>query len=60
MGNTNSQPTRRQTPKRKAPQQWQWEYKNGRAHLKPHAPAPRKRPLFKKQPSNNYDWYIFK
>ena len=41
-------------------QAWGWEFKDGRAQIKPRAAAPSKqRPLFKKQPSDNYDLWIF-
>lgn len=54
MGNAPSRRTRQ-------PQQhWNWEFKNGRADIVPkkktHQP---KKPLFKKQVSNNYNWWIF-
>ena len=42
---------------------WNWEFKDGRAQIKPRAAAGRKaqppRPLFRKLPSDNYDWWIF-
>lgn len=41
--------------------QWNWEYRNGRANLvfkQPKKSLPKK-PLFKKQASNDYDWWIF-
>lgn len=39
---------------------WNWEFKDGRAQIKPRkAAAPPARPLFRKQPSDNYDWWIF-
>ena len=69
--NTNQRTNqrRRAATKRRPTQQWAWNFKDGRAYVKP-APARRsgsrggaasaaRRPLFKKQPSNNYDWWIF-
>lgn len=40
---------------------WNWNFKNGRAQIKPRAAAakPAPRPLFKKLPSDDYDWWIF-
>lgn len=40
---------------------WTWEYKNGRAQPRYVQPKKslKKRPLFKKLPSNNYNWWIF-
>ena len=39
--------------------QWDWEYKNGRMQPKARVAHRPQRPLFKKQPTNNYDWWIF-
>lgn len=45
----------------KKKQRWDWEFKNGRAQVKPRArPAAPKRPLLLRRPSNNYKfslWY---
>lgn len=47
--------------KNRQQQQWGWEFKDGRAQIKARGPAAagKPRPLFKKQPSDNYDWWIF-
>lgn len=61
MGNAPSQP-KRQNSRRRAPaaqQAWGWEYRNGRMVPKAVGAPAKKRPLFKKQPSNNYNWWIF-
>lgn len=61
MGNVaSSQPKRQRSSRRQPAQQaWGWEYKNGRMVPKARAASTKKRPLFKKQPTNNYDWWIF-
>lgn len=54
MGNAPS------APNKKKPTAWEWEYKNGRMQVKPRAPgAAPKRSLLRKQPSDNYNWWIF-
>jgi len=42
-------------------QRWNWDFKDGQAKIKPRAAAKKqtKRPLFLKQPSDNYNWWIF-
>jgi hypothetical protein len=54
MGNA---PSRKRTPEAA----WNWNFKNGRAAIKPRvkAPAAKPRPLFKKMPSDDYNWWIF-
>ena len=61
MGNApSSQAPKRKSSRRAPPQQaWGWEYRNGRMVPKARAVSAQKRPLFKKQPSNNYNWWIF-
>lgn len=56
MGNApSSQAPKRKSSRRAPPQQaWGWEYRT-----KARAVSAQKRPLFKKQPSNNYNWWIF-
>jgi hypothetical protein len=43
-----------------AARRWDWELRDGRLQPKARggAAAP-KRPLFRKQPSDNYNWWIF-
>lgn len=59
MGNAPSnQGTKRKPTKKQAA--WTWEFKDGRAYIKPRAQAePQPRPLFRKRPSNNYNLWIF-
>jgi len=55
MGNAVSSNNRKK-------QQWNWNFKDGRAQIKPRAANKTKqprRPLFKKQPSNDYNLWIF-
>lgn len=44
----------------RAKPQWEWDVKNGRMQPRAVSTAPPRRPLFKKQPNDDYDWYIFK
>lgn len=57
MGNAASNGQTRQQRQ----QAWGWEFKDGRAQIKPRQGGGQagSRPLFKKQPSDNYDWWIF-
>jgi len=63
--NAQPRPKAKAQPKSKAKpkqQQWAWEFKDGRAYIKPRGQATAKappRPLFRKQPSDNYEWWIF-
>lgn len=61
MGNVQS--SKKQQSHKKASRKWDWEYKNGRMVPKARRPttsshsAP-SRPLFRRQRSNNYNWWI--
>lgn len=60
MGNVEAKPKQKRKPA--AAQQWDWEFKNGRAFMKPRNGQKKeqpKRPLFKRQPSDNYNLWIF-
>lgn len=68
MGNAPSAPSRSQSAsrrdvtKRAATQvQWGWEFQGGRAvpKVKRQTTPKPKRPLLRKLPSDNYDWWIF-
>lgn len=51
--------TRSAAANRKQQTEWDWEYRNGRLQPKARVTQRPQRPLFKKQPSNNYEWWIF-
>lgn len=38
---------------------WGWEFKDGRAQIKQRTTSAKARPLFRRQPSDNYDLWIF-
>jgi hypothetical protein len=38
--------------------QWGWEVKDGRMQPRPMTAAAKRRPLFKKQASDDYNWWI--
>ncbi len=59
MGNVQSS---KKQPHKKVSRKWDWEYKNGRMVPKARrattsSPQP-SRPLFRRQRSNNYNWWI--
>ena len=63
MGNTLSSTRRRQSRRSSGTTTqtvWDWEFRNGRLQPKPRKTVKTQhRPLFKRQPSNNYNWWIF-
>lgn len=59
MGNALSNQSTTKKATKKKPQHWNWDFKNGRAFVKPRRQAPPPRPLFRRQPSDNYDLWIF-
>lgn len=58
MGNASSATGRRKKKKSAPTPAWHWEFEDGRAQVKPVATASPKRPLFRRQPSDNFNWYI--
>lgn len=58
MGNAPSSSREKRPPS----QRWNWNWSSGRPvpvmRRGGTKAAPRKRPLFKRQPSNDYDWWI--
>lgn len=59
MGNAPSSSGNRKRSKQQQQQRWNWDFKNGRAQIKPRGAAKAQRPLFVKRPSDDYDWWIF-
>lgn len=62
MGNApstkNTKKKKQQGPQHRPRPMWDWTYKDGRvAGVTPRAKTMPRRPLFVKQPSNNYDWW---
>lgn len=54
MGNSNSN-----ARKGRQAAAWNWDFSSGRPQMKPRTKPVARRPLFKPQPSDDYNWWIF-